>query len=178
MLLLLLFFIFIFILFIYLFFFFFFFFFFLNTKQFFLNIIHIGRTFGYAWRYQDIVRRHSLPTAENSHNYMVSFITKTRLFKYIENVTTTNWKFSDKNSDIFSYFCSKYRLRVLVTTDSARRFKRVPTIYVLSRNKKNNVHPCKPQFYYKKLGLREKNYIGLFSWCQTYALSHSSQAST
>ena len=28
-------------------------------------------------------------------------ITKTRLFKYIENFTTKNWKFSDKNSDIF-----------------------------------------------------------------------------
>ena len=28
-------------------------------------------------------------------------IMKTRLFKYIENFTTKNWKFSDKNSDIF-----------------------------------------------------------------------------
>ena len=28
-------------------------------------------------------------------------ITKTRLFKYIENFTSKNWKFLDKNSDIF-----------------------------------------------------------------------------
>ena len=28
-------------------------------------------------------------------------ITKTRLFKYTENFTTQNWKFSDKNSNIF-----------------------------------------------------------------------------
>ena len=28
-------------------------------------------------------------------------ITKTRLFKYIENFATKNWKFSDKNSDSF-----------------------------------------------------------------------------
>ena len=28
-------------------------------------------------------------------------ITKPRLFKYIENFTTKNWKFLDKNSDIF-----------------------------------------------------------------------------
>ena len=28
-------------------------------------------------------------------------ITKTHLFKYIENFTTKNWKFADKNSDIF-----------------------------------------------------------------------------
>ena len=31
-------------------------------------------------------------------------ITKTRLFKYIENFITKNWKFSDKNSDIFYIF--------------------------------------------------------------------------
>ena len=40
----------------------------------------------------------------------------------IENFTTKNWKFSDKNSDIFSYFCSKHRLWVLVRTASLRRF--------------------------------------------------------
>ena len=28
------------------------------------------------------------------------------------------------------------------------------TIYVLSRNKKNNVYPCKPQFYYIKVGFK------------------------
>ena len=28
-------------------------------------------------------------------------IMKTSLFKYIEHFTTKNWKFSDKNSDIF-----------------------------------------------------------------------------
>ena len=34
-------------------------------------------------------------------NVIYLFITKTRLFKYIENFTTKNWKFSDKNSDSF-----------------------------------------------------------------------------
>ena len=33
-------------------------------------------------------------------NVWIISITKTRLFKYIENFTTKNWKFSDKNSDI------------------------------------------------------------------------------
>ena len=32
------------------------------------------------------------------------------------------WKFSDKNSDILPYFCSKHRLWVHVKTASARRF--------------------------------------------------------
>ena len=30
----------------------------------------------------------------------------------------------------------------------------MPTIYVLSRNKKNNVYPCKPNFTILKWGLR------------------------
>ena len=37
----------------------------------------------------------------------------------------------------FSYYCIKHRLWVLVRTASPRRFYRVPTIYVLSRNMKN-----------------------------------------
>ena len=40
-------------------------------------------------------------------------------YKYIENFTSKNWKFSDKNSDIFSYFCSKHRLCVFVRTAEA-----------------------------------------------------------
>ena len=31
-------------------------------------------------------------------------ITKTSLFKYTENFTTKNWKFSDNNSDIFHIY--------------------------------------------------------------------------
>ena len=34
-------------------------------------------------------------------NVQLKYIRKTRLFKSIENFTTKNWKFSDKNSDIF-----------------------------------------------------------------------------
>ena len=33
----------------------------------------------------------------------------------------------------------------------------------LSRNKKYNVYPCEPQFYYIKLGFKGQNYIGVFS---------------
>ena len=58
----------------------------------------------------------------------LNLITKTRLFKYIENFTTKNWKFSDKNSDFFNISaqkhrlwaprCSKHRLWVFVRTVS------------------------------------------------------------
>ena len=49
--------------------------------------------------------------------------------------------FQIKKSDIFSYFCSKHRLWV-------------STSMFLSRNKKNNVYPGKPQFYYIKVGFK------------------------
>ena len=68
---------------------------------------------------------HSLILAFADHLQNMSIL-KTLLFKYIENFTTKNGKFSDKNADI-------------------------PTIYVLSRSKENNVYSCKPQFYYIKV---------------------------
>ena len=49
-------------------------------------------------------------------------ITKTRLFKYIENFTSKNWKFSDKKTLTFFIFLLKTRLWVLVRTASLRRF--------------------------------------------------------
>ena len=51
-----------------------------------------------------------------------ALITKTRLFKYIENFTTKNWRFSDKNSHIFHISAQKHTLWVLVRTASSRRF--------------------------------------------------------
>ena len=40
-----------------------------------------------------------------------------------------------------------------------------PQYMFLSRNKKNNVYPCKPQFYYIKVGLKGVKIIfGMFSW--------------
>ena len=74
------------------------------------------------------ITRYSLVFADNlrvchcPRSTLWKIITKTRLFKDTKTFTTKNWKFSDKNSDIFSYFCSKHRLWVLVRTISARRF--------------------------------------------------------
>ena len=42
--------------------------------------------------------------------------------QFTENFTTKNRKFSDKKFRHFSYFCSKYRLWILVRTASPRRF--------------------------------------------------------
>ena len=53
---------------------------------------------------------------------------KTRLIKNTANFTTKKWKFSDKNSEA-------------VLTSTRNLF--------LSRNKKNNIYPCKPVWRYK-----------------------------
>ena len=68
----------------------------------------------------------------------------------MENFTCKNGKFSDKKFFIFffffffffffSYFCSKDRLWVLVRT--------------AAKSEKNNVYPCKPEFYYIKVGFK------------------------
>ena len=66
---------------------------------------------------------------------------KTRLFEYIETFTTKHLKFTDKNSDIFHISAQN-----IVCGYSQSMF--------LSRIKKNNVYPCKPQFYYIKVGFK------------------------
>ena len=71
------------------------------------------------------------------------FITKTSLFKYTENFTTVQWKFSDENSNIFHI--------------SAQASNEYPQSMFMSRNKTNNVYPCKPQFYYIKVGFKGFN---------------------
>ena len=80
-------------------------------------------------------------------------ITKTSLFKYTENFTTKKLKFSDKNSDIFhisvqSIDCG-YSLE-----PPWRGSNEYPQSMFLSRNKKNNVYPSKPQFYNIKVGFK------------------------
>ena len=69
-------------------------------------------------------------------------ITKTCLFKYTENFTTKKIKiFQIKNSDIFQFFAQNIDCGY-------------PQSMFLRRNKKNNVYPCKPQFYYIKVGFQ------------------------
>ena len=71
-------------------------------------------------------------------------ITKTRLFKYIENVTTKNWKFSDKKSDIFRISAQNIDYGYSLEPPRRGGSNEYPQSMFLSRNKKNIVYPCKP----------------------------------
>ena len=81
-------------------------------------------------------------------------ITQTHLFKYIENFNTQNRKFSDKNSDIFYIYA--LHIDCGYSVESPRRGgsnEYLESIF-LNRNTRNNVYPCKPQFYYIKVGFK------------------------
>ena len=81
-------------------------------------------------------------------------ITKTRLFKYIENFTTKNWKFSDKNSDIFHISAQNIDCRHSSEPPRQGSSNEYPQSMFLCTNKKYTVYPCKPQFYYIKVGFK------------------------
>ena len=53
------------------------------------------------------MHRAQLPMTPKRKRQTNHVIMKTRLFKYIENFTSKNWKFSDKKLWYFSHFCSK-----------------------------------------------------------------------
>ena len=83
------------------------------------------------------------------------FITKTSLFKYTENYTTKKWKFSDeKNSDIFPISAQNIDCGYSLEPPRRGGSNEYPQSMFLSRNKKNNVYSCKPQFYYIKVGFK------------------------
>ena len=88
------------------------------------------------------------------HKVSSGSITKTSLFKYIENFTAKNWKFSDKNSDIFQISAQNIDCGYSLEPPRRGGSNEYPQPMFLFRNKKNNVYTCKPQFYYIKVGFK------------------------
>ena len=74
-------------------------------------------------------------------------ITKTRLFKYIENFQPKKENFQINNSDIF--LISAQNIGCWYSLEPPRRggSNEYLQSMFLSRNKKDNVYPSKPQFY-------------------------------
>ena len=79
-------------------------------------------------------------------------ITKTHLFKYIENFTSKTENFQIKNSDIFHISAQNIDCGYSLELPWRGSSNEYPQSMFLSSNKKNNVYPCKPQFYYIKVG--------------------------
>ena len=84
-------------------------------------------------------------------------IMKTRLFKYTENFTTNHQKnenFQIKFSNIFHISAQNIDCGYSLEPPCRGGSNEYPQSMFLSRNKKNNVYPCKPQFYYIKVGFK------------------------
>ena len=80
-------------------------------------------------------------------------ITKTRLFKYIENFTTRTESFQVKILIFFIFLLKNIDCGYSLEPPRGGS-NEYPQSMFLSRNKKNNVYPCKPQFYYIKAGFK------------------------
>ena len=62
--------------------------------------------------------------------------------------------FSDKNSDIFRISAQNIECGYSLEPPRRGGSNEFPQPMFLSRNKKNNIYPCKPQFYYIKVGFK------------------------
>ena len=66
-----------------------------------------------------------------------------------------NWKFSDKkNFDILQISAQNIDCGYSLEPPRRGGSNGYPQSMFLGRNKKNNVYPCKPQFYYIKMGFK------------------------
>ena len=82
-------------------------------------------------------------------------ITKTCLFKYTEKLITEKLKiFRKKNSNIFHISALNIDCGYSLEPSLRCGSNEYPQSMFLSRNKKNNIYPCKPQFYYIKVGFK------------------------
>ena len=84
---------------------------------------------------------------------------KARLFKYIENFTTQNWKFLDKNSDIFHISSQNIDCGYSLELPHWGSANEYPQSMLLSRNKKNKVYLC--NIYYIKVRFKGVKIIWL-----------------
>ena len=121
---------------------------------------------------------HMIVTRDKVRGIRSVCITRTRLFKYIENFTTKKGKFSDKKkkSDIFHIPAQNIDCGHPLEPTRRGGSNEYRQSMFLSRNKKNNVYPCEPQFFLYKSGFSgAQNYIGVFSWWVTFRTHIPSQ---
>ena len=82
------------------------------------------------------------------------FIRKTCLCKYVENFISKTEKFQKETSDIFHISAQNIDCGYSLEPPQRGGSNEYQQSMVLSKNKKNNIYPCKPQFYYIKVGFK------------------------
>ena len=87
-------------------------------------------------------------------------ITKTRVFKYVENFTSKNWKFSDKNSDICHISAQKIDCKYSLEPPCEAVLTSTHNLCFWAETRKIIYSiPCKPLFYNIKVGFKGVNII-------------------
>ena len=105
--------------------------------------------------------------------YLITFHPEHHFTHYENTPIQIYWKFYHQKMAIFQikksdiFHMSAQNIDCGYSLEPPRRggSNQYPQSMFLSRNKKNNVYPCKPQFYYIKVVKGGQNYIGMFSWC-------------
>ena len=82
----------------------------------------------------------------------------TKICLILQILPPKNENFQKKKSDIFHISAQNIDCRYALEPNE------YPQSMFLSRNKKNNVYPCKSHFYCIKWCLRGQHYINVFSW--------------
>ena len=101
-----------------------------------------SQTIAYLWHQKEDQIYHGKPLRKHAYSNI------------LKSLPPKKWKFSDKNLCYFSYFCSKHRLWHSLEPPRRGGSNEYPQSMFLSRNKKHNVYPCKPQFLYIKVGIK------------------------
>ena len=81
---------------------------------------------------------------------------KTHLFKYIQKISLPKTENFQKKKTLYFFYISAQNIDCGYSLEPPRRggSNEYPHSMFLSRNKKNKVYPCKPQFYYIKVGFK------------------------
>ena len=101
-----------------------------------------------------MVKKQNIYVNNTLLNIFVLTITKTRLFNILRILLQNNENFQIKNSG--SFHISAQNIDCGYSLEPPRRggSNEYPQSMFLSRNMKNNVYPCKPQFYCVKVGFK------------------------
>ena len=84
----------------------------------------------------------------------IAVITKTHIQIYWKFYHKKNEKFQIKISDIFHISAQNIDCEYSLEPPQWGGSNEYPRSMFLNRNQKNNVYPCKPQFYYIKMGFK------------------------
>ena len=89
-----------------------------------------------------------------AHARTAQHITKTAYSNILKISSPKTEKFPIKTSDIFHISAQNFNCGYSLEPPRRGGFNEYAQSMFLSRNKKNNVYPCKPQFYYIKVGFK------------------------